>query len=186
MTPDTLAKAKGIPRLKWPRSLDGKAQVVELEKIFAQNCRPLWKEGTFRVAHPKIAQAFKEVMPQLLGRKQVDRGFENISGLLACEKKGLEALQKKQNNSPAYRVSRLLVIGNSGSERFNRHCEKLLIEHSDRVLGLCLDQESSELMEKLYGEDSLAKVLLISHKDAVAQALLALVSSPSPRGPVKP
>lgn len=173
------SKAKGVPRLKWPRSLEGKAPIAELDKVFAENCRPLWKEGSFRVAHPKIGPTFKQLMPQLLGRKQVDRGFEKIASLLASEKKGLEALQKKQNNGPAYRVSRLLVIGNSGSERFNRHCEKLLIEHSDRVLGLCLDQASTELMEKLYGEDALTKVLLISHKDAVAQALLALVSSSS-------
>lgn len=171
----TEIKSKGIPRLKWPRSLDGKPEIAELEKVFAEGCRPLWKEGTFRVAHPKIGKAFKDLMPFLLARKQLDRGLETISSLLASEKKGQDALLKKQNGTPAYRVSRLLVIGDSGSERFNRQCEKLLVEHSDRVLGICLDKSSSEIMGSLFGEDALAKVLLVSHKDAVAQALLALL-----------
>lgn len=165
------------PRLKWPRTLESDPRLPALEALLESRQSALWAQGEIKVTEVTATPALQELIPSLQGRGQIERGLENITKILASEKYGQEALRSKEGTLPAYRVSRILLMANTGSERFNRDCEKLLKDHAERVLGLKLDESGSALMENLYGAETQAKALLISHRDAVAQTLMALLPS---------
>lgn len=168
---------KSQPELKWPRSLEGDPRLAEIDALVKAHRKPLWPQGDVPVARVCATESLRKLLGTLHGRGQVERGLENITKILETEKIGQEALRAKQGTEPAYRVSRLLIIGNTGSERFNRDCERLLRQHSERVLGLALAEDSEPLFEGLFGVDATAKALLISHKEAVVETLLALVDN---------
>jgi len=161
--------------LKWPRSLEDDPRLPELEALMQRERVRLWDQGTIEVAGLVANPELEKILMTLQGRQQLERGLERISEILANEKKGLVALQQKQGSAPAQRISRLLIVAGGGSERFMRGCERLLIEHGERLLGVCVDMSEAQTIERLYGPDSLAKVLLISHRDAVAETLWALL-----------
>lgn len=161
------------PKLKWPRAIEADPSLEQLETLFNKNQAILWNEGSVKVAKVALTPEFEKALMSMNGLKQLERGLENIEGILSSEKKGIDAQVTKQGMAPANRMSRLLVIANGGSERFYRGCERLLIDHSDRLLGVRVDVSSA--IERLYGPDALAKALLISHRDAVTRALWALI-----------
>jgi hypothetical protein len=164
-----------LPPLKWPRSMETDPRLDALATLLSKDCFPLWERGSLAVPHLPVTEELEKTLLTLQGRRQLERGLEQITSMLAAEKKGLDALNAKQGSSGAGRISRLLLIADGGSERFYRDCEKLFFEHSDRLAGLRLVTSKSPLIEKLYGTDAMAKVLLISHRDAVAAALWALL-----------
>lgn len=168
---------KSHPELKWPRSLEDHPQLPEIEALVKAHREPLWAQGDVPVARVCATETLRKLIGTLHGRGQVERGLENITKILETEKIGQEALRVKQKAEPAYRVSRLLLIANTGSERFNRDCERLLRNHGERLLGLALAEDSEPLFEDLFGIDATAKAMLISHKEAVAETLLALVDA---------
>lgn len=143
----------------------------------ASSARTLWTGGDVTVAHVSATPTLSQLLATLQGRGQVERGLENIAKILASEQHGQQALNAKQGTDPAFRISRILLMADSGSERFNRDCEKLLRQHAERLLGLRLDDSGTEVFENLFGTEATAKAILISHKDAVAQTLLALVDA---------
>ena len=171
------------PKCKWPRAIEDDPRKSALEALLQSDCRPLWQNGKLRVSHVGIRSSFKAMLLTLNGRQQVDRGLEQISAILKNEAKGLEAARQMQKGAKSFRISRLLLMADDGSERFYRNCERLLMEHSDRLIGLRIeagaqsagDAAGPRLIDKLYGSDATAKALLLSHRDAVSQALWALL-----------
>ena len=161
--------------IKWPRALEGNPNIGNLDILFNADLRPLYAGSSLRVAHISVTPAFESALVFLNGIRQLDRGLEHIADKLSAEKKGIDALNAKLELTPAPRVSRLLMMSEGGSERFYRQCERLLMEHSGRLLGIRVDVVSTELIEKLYGVDALARVIMISHRDAVSRALLSLI-----------
>jgi len=166
-----------VPALKWPRSLEGHPRLGELEAKLEAAREPLWERGEIEVARIGATPALRDLIASLQGRNQIERGLENIAAILASEKKGQGALHAKQGTSPAFRVSRILLINDQGSERFYRDCERLLRDHAERVLGLRLDESGAALFGEVFGEAATVKAVLVSHKEAVAQTLLALLDA---------
>lgn len=166
---------KSQSELKWPRSLESDPRLAEIEALVKAHREPLWPQGDVPVARICGTDSLRKLLGTLHGRGQVERGLENVTKILETEKIGQEALRVKQGAEPAYRVSRILLIGNTGSERFNRDCERLLRNHGERLLGLALAEDSEPVFEDLFGIDATAKVVLISHKQAVVETLLALI-----------
>jgi hypothetical protein len=150
-------------------------RISQIETLVQSNRHPLWNAGSFEVATVPITARLEETLESLQHLRQLERGLEGIGDILAGEKKGLDAQLQKSGSSPANRISRLLLIGDDGSERFNRGCERILKDHADRVLGLRFNTSQSTLMSKLYGEGALAKVLLIKHREAVSRVLWSLL-----------
>jgi hypothetical protein len=137
--------------------------------------RPLWANSELNVSHIPLHADLEKTLIRTLGFKQIERGLEHITQVLNQEQKGLVALQKKQNREPSYRVSRLLLVANDGSERFYRDCEKIIHQQGDRVLLIRIDVPSTRLAQNLLGPDQVLKILLVSDKDAVSNVLFSLV-----------
>jgi len=100
--------------------------------------------------------------------------------LLAPESAGADHLKALA------RVSRLLLIGNDGSERFYRQVERLVCTHPTRLLPVWLDAASDELAGVLSRPGGVVRGLSIEHKDSVTRLLFALYpnrSEPASRVP---
>ena len=72
------------------------------------------------------------------------------------------------------RVSRLLLLANDGAERFYRNVEAMLHRHGHRVLAILLEIDASGLGELQFGPGSIARLVMLEHKQAVGSALLAM------------
>lgn len=155
--------------------MESDPRLAQLEAQLAHNQQLLWAGGAIKVSQVPVTSEFEKILLSLQGLQQLERGLENIEKILESEKKGLEALNKKQGKQTVYRVSRLLIITEGGSERFNRNCERLLRDHADRLLGLRIDLSDAQLIERLYGSDALTKALLVSHRDAVTRVLWSML-----------
>ena len=162
--------------LKLTRAVEADPRHPAIEILLKGDCKPLWEKSSVKVAHIPLFPALGDVLRVLLGRKQVERGLERIEKLLEIEKKGLLAVQQKHSTAQVQRVSRLLLVANDGSERFYRSCEKLLLQHRERVLMVCVDEPSSRFAQVFLGEkDKTLKAILVSDRDAVTSTLFALV-----------
>jgi hypothetical protein len=166
-----------FPRL--PRKIEALPECEALKDLLSQHRRLLWENGTVEVPSVYWSAELEQALVRALGFKQLERGLERIEQVLGYEKKGLVALQEKQGAPSANRVSRVLLIANDGAERFYRACESALLHHQDRVLGLLLDINSTELGHKLYGPEKSVKALLVSDKEASVHVLLSLLGRPS-------
>lgn len=161
--------------MKLPRKLETLPQHEPLQALLSQNLKSLWKEGEIRVPALPFQPQLEKALVQAMTHKQLERGLERIEQVLQAEKKGLDAVQKKQGTAPSHRISRILLMTQDGAERFYRSCEVLLRQHGDRVLGLFLETDSNHLGLRLFGPDKAVKALLVSDKEAVVQVLLSLV-----------
>ncbi len=161
-----------------PRAVESDPRHKAIEMLLKGDCKPLWEKSSLKVALIPLFPSLEACLKALLGRKHVERGLERIEQVLGNEQKGLLALQEKQGGTPSHRVSRLLILSNDGSERFYRSCEKLLLQHKNRVLLLILNEPSTRLAEIFLKEkDKTLKAILVSDRDAVSSALVSLVES---------
>jgi hypothetical protein len=105
---------------------------------------------------------------------RVVRSLENAEHALAAEERGMEMADRKSGVPRGIRVSRLLLLADDGAERFYRQVEALLKRHGRRVLAVLLDIDEDGLGKLLFGPGSVARLLMLEHKQAVAAVLLAL------------
>jgi hypothetical protein len=115
----------------------------------------------------------KTVLQRALRTNRLKRGFETTLDILANERRGLVKLQNKTGLEQKARVSRLILASSDASERLLREIANALQRNTPRVLALVLQADSTTLGSLLYGADSRVKVLLIDHKDTVAEMLIA-------------
>ncbi len=158
-----------------PRKIEADPRRAEIEAILAQDLKPIWSRGRIPVSHLTPTTAFITCVRNAAGRKQIEKGLDQIEPYLITEKNGLIVTSEKSGTPLAKRVSRLLVFTNDGSERFYRGCETLLFHHGDRVLGIRLDLSSAELGQELYGIEKGLKAFLVVDREAVTEMLLALL-----------
>lgn len=118
-----------------------------------------------------LANALKSIQRA----RRIVRGIDSASKTLAGEQRGLDLVDQRSEAPRGARVSRILVISSDGSEGFYRQVAKLVDKHVGRLLVLRLDATADALGEPLFGPGRAARAILITHKDAVASALLALV-----------
>jgi hypothetical protein len=111
---------------------------------------------------------------------QITRGLEGAERLLTSEDKGLGMADEKSGTARGVRISRLLVLADDGAQRFYRNVEALLVRHGPRVLALRFEVDANHLGETLFGEGEIARLALLTRKEAVVAALLALLETPAP------
>jgi len=70
-------------------------------------------------------------------------------------------------------VSRLILTSSDCSDRLLREIGDALQRHAPRVLAMGLQADSATLGSLLYGANAYVKVLLLDHKDTVAEMLIA-------------
>jgi len=105
---------------------------------------------------------------------QVVRGLESAERALAAEERGLRLVDQSSGVKRGGRVSRLLLLADDGSDGFYRQVEKLLRRHAPRVLAIRLDVDAAGLGEPLFGAGRTIRLLMVQHKEAVAEVLFGL------------
>jgi len=174
--PVTISKTekKAPSPLKLPRHVEADPRHEAIEKALRDKQLPLWEKGILHVARVEFSPALENALLGAFRARQLERGLEKIEKVLDQEKKGLEALSKKQGTAPAQRVSRILLVANDGAERFNRACESTTLRHSDRVLCVVVEAPAARLGEKLFGPEKGVKAVLVSDREAVTHVLFSL------------
>ncbi|MEY4066602.1 MAG: hypothetical protein RIR26_2810 [Pseudomonadota bacterium] len=163
--------------LKLPKLLETDPRAQKIQDSLKLNLKPLWPQGRLKVPTLELATHLEKALSLSRRAGQLRGGLENIESFLRREQKGLQALKERSLAQDADRMSRLLIVSSDGSERFYRHCESLLVSHSDRLAGVRLNVPSQILGQKFFGKDAQVKVLLVSHKDFVIKALESLAET---------
>jgi hypothetical protein len=149
---------------KFPRAVE--------ESPCAQAVRDMFRSGQ---EFPKIPldASVTTVLQRALRTGRIKRGFDTALEVLANERRGLSKLQSKTGQVQKARVSRLILISSDASERLQREIAGTLERNAPRLLALTLQADSATLGSLLYGPDTLVKVLMLDHKDSVAEMLIA-------------
>ncbi len=172
------ARPSTLLDLKLPRAVEADPRQKAIQDLLKKDRKPLWEKSTLTLSHVPLTPSFEMYLKTLIQKKQLETGLERIDKLLVSEQRGLVALQRKQGTPPSQRVSRLFIVSNDGSERFYRACEKILLQHRDRVLLLCVNESSDRLTQSLTSEkNKILKALLVSDRDAVTSVLFSLVEN---------
>jgi hypothetical protein len=127
----------------------------------------------------KSGRALEQAIRKARLQRRVRPGFEDIADKLTSEKKGLTRMSGKTETVAKERISRLLLFSNDGAQRLYRHIEQLCKQHYPRILACQLDIDGRSLGTLIAGDKgargSGMKVIIIEHKDAVADILLAVL-----------
>jgi hypothetical protein len=142
--------------------------------MLSVNTRLLWAEGEIEVAVARLSSELETALRNAYSAGQVVQGLESAERRLILEERGLLLADGKSSVQRGERVSRLLVLSDDGAERFYRKVESLLRRHGPRVLALRLEVDAATLGELIFGKGSLARLLMLEHKEAVSAVLLAM------------
>ncbi len=162
--------------LRLPRRVEEELGGPHLASELAARSKPLWEGGALRVPQAELTPALEAALKGAFSAGQVVRGLEGAERMLAAEERGLTHVDRKTGVERGRRVSRLLVLADDAADRFYRSVESLLRRHAPRVLALRLSANELTLGELLFGPDQPARLLLLEHKDAVSEVLLALAA----------
>ena len=140
--------------------------------------RMLWSGGSFAAPAAQLTPELTRALRSARSAGRVTRGLEQAAKALAGEDKGLRLVDQRAASKGAAargeRVSRLLLLSNDGAERFYRHVESLVRTNGPRVLALQLDVSADDLGRAVLGGDASVRLLLVSHRESVANTLLSL------------
>lgn len=161
--------------LNFPRQLEADGAADKIRRILLMRQTLLYAEGAWEAPLLRVDERFEGALKKARMQRRVRLGLEDILEKLAAEKKGLDDLRQKTALIQQERISRLLLFSNDGSLRLYRHIEQTLTIHFPRILGVMLDLDGKALGRIITGRSSGIKVILIEHKDAVADILRALL-----------
>jgi hypothetical protein len=154
-----------IHRCKFPRAVE--------ENTCAQALRDMFSAARNTLPTVRLDSAMKTALQRALRTGRIRRGFETVLDVLDNERRGLAKLQKKTGQAQKGRISRLILASSDCSNRLRREIAETLKRNEPRVLALELQGDSASLGQLLYGPDAHVKVVLLDHKDTVADVLIA-------------
>lgn len=166
-----------LSSIAFPRQLEADGSVEKIRSVLSVRKTRLWTEGKLEVPVLNISESMISAMKNARIQRRVRFGLDDIFDRLAAEKKGIDHLHNQTKSKQNERISRLLLFSNDGAERFYRHIEQILTEHSQRILGCRLDVDGRTLGQLITGRNAGIKVILVEHKDAVSDVLRALAES---------
>lgn len=169
-----------LSEMKFPRSLEAGLSAESLRCVLAAGMVKLWAGGTLDVPRVDLSASLEDVLRRARLRRQIRLGFEAIEEKLGQESRGIAQIRSNQAGPYGERISRLLFFSRDGAERLYRHGETLLVAHAPRLLGCLLDADGMALGRVLTGKGIMIKAVMIEHKEAVAEALLAIVAADAP------
>jgi len=161
-----------IDRFALPRAVEDSPQAPAVRELFRA------ARGTL----PEIVldASVRSSLQRSLRTGRLRRGLETALEELEKERRGLAHLERTTGTQQAGRVSRLILASSDASERLLGEIARALERHAPRALALVLKAGSTELGSLLFGADSHAKVLLLDHKEAVADMLIAAAQQHKP------
>ena len=126
------------------------------------------------VVRARFTDDIEAVLVAMNRAGRIVRGLEGAKQTLKGEERGLRMADRKSGAERGVRVSRLLVLSNDGSDGFYRRVETLLQRHAGRVMAIRVDADAMTLGTPLFGKKKAARLVMVEHKEAVAEVLLAL------------
>ncbi len=166
-----------LSEMCFPRQMEADGSVGKICEALAVGKARLRPEGNLEVPVLTLSESLTSALKKARMQRRVRFGFDEIVEKLAAEKKGIDELLQKTKSLPNERISRLLLFSNDGAERLYRHIEQILHEHQLRILGCLVDVDSRKLGEAITGRNASIKVILVEHKDAVADVLRSLIEN---------
>ncbi len=162
-----------IRSIRLPKLLDSDPRAKDLLRGLVESVQPLRRGSYVYVPVARFA-GMKNTIKSVHRAGRVVRGLESVKRTLATEKRGMGLVDRSSGVKRGERISRLLLLSNDGSDGFYRQIENLLVRHTPRVLAIRLNVDAPGLGEPLFGPGRLARLLMIQHKDAVAEVLVSL------------
>ncbi|MFN2427817.1 MAG: hypothetical protein ABR587_15375 [Candidatus Binatia bacterium] len=156
-----------------PKLIEADPEAAGLLEQLASRSGPLWKEGRLQIPSVVPDDELKSTLCLASRTGFLLRGLEAAERRLAEEQRG-RALLGTSSRDAGVRISRLLVVTNDGAERFYRNVEALLKRHEPRVYAIRVEMDEHEMGELLFGADRVARLVMVDHKNAVAEVLLAI------------
>lgn len=166
-----------LSSIAFPRQLESDGSVEKIRSVLSVRKTKLWPEGKLEVPVLNISESMISAMKTVRMQRRIRFGLDDIFDRLAAEKKGIDQLHEQTQSKQNERISRLLLFSNDGAERFYQRIEQILTEHRQRILGCRLDLDGKTLGRFITGRSAEIKVILVEHKDAVADVLRALADS---------
>jgi len=163
-----------LSAVKLPKLVEADPRGQDLLIRLTAQARPLWSGGKIMVPVVTFKPALAEALRIARSAGRLVRSLEGAENKLAAESRGLGLVDQKSGASRGERVSRLLVLADDGAERFYRQVEKLLRQNGPRVLALRLDVKAETLGQTIFDPGDRVLLLLLDHKEAVSNMLLAL------------
>jgi hypothetical protein len=171
--------------VRLPKRVEADARSAAVAAALAARMQPLWSGGDLLTPVVDLGDPLARALKSARSAGRVIRGLESAEKKLAAEARGLDRVDRRTSVARGQRVSRLLLVADDCAERMYRRVETLLRRNRGRVLVLKLRSGECEIGSLLFGAESAAKLLMLAHKDAVADALLALadpgVDEPPPQ-----
>lgn len=166
-----------LSEMRFPRQLEAGDDPEKIRRVLAARVAKLRPEGKLEVPVLPVTGTLLNALKKARMQRRIRFGYDEIMEKLAAEKKGIDELLQKTELKQNNRVSRLLLFSNDGAQRLYRHVEQTLIEHRLRILGCMLDIEGKKLGPAITGRYAGIKVILVEHKDAVADVLRSLIEN---------
>jgi hypothetical protein len=157
-----------------PKAVEADAAGTALHAALKAQARLLWSGGALLVPAAPWSPALAEALSRAQREGQLVRGLELAEKTLEREARGLGLADARSATARGSRVSRLLLVGGDGTERFYRQVERLARVHATRLLVLRLDADSGQLASVVPQAAGVVRALMLEHKDHVARVLWAL------------
>ncbi len=162
--------------LRLPKALKASPQADAIRKHLLDSLRPIRPGSDHTLAEMPLTQTLGKVLNAVNLSGRLVRGYELVDKTLNSEAKGMALADSITGESRGARISRLILISSDGSERFYRQIERLLQHHGDRLLVILLtDTGADQLGQMLFGPRSMARLVMITHREAVVKVLTALL-----------
>lgn len=167
-----------IDTLLLPRRLEADGSAQRIRQRLKSQTVPIGTHEKCVVPFLVLTAELRQALTTARLQRRLRPGFEAIRDRLEDEQNGLAQLRQKTGDEQNVRVSRLLFFTNDCAPRLTRHIEKLLVDHHPRILACMIDIDAKTLGRLISGSDSEIKVILIDHKEAVADILSRLCPEP--------
>ena len=165
--------------MRFPRQLEADYDPEIIRGVLMKRTIRLWSAGMLDVPLITMSNPLKKALQTAMLKGHIRCGFEGISDKLKKEEAGIAHVRERQGVPHGKRISRLILFSNDGAERLYRHIEQLLLGHAPRLLGCLLDMDGNTLGSLMAGRDRQIKIVMAEHKDAVSEALRAIVGDRS-------
>ena len=160
-----------LQSLRLPKLVESDPRGETLLQKLTEHARPIRPGSDIAVPMARYG-GLEEIVKSAHRAGRVVRGLETAERTLAAEARGMSLVDKSSGVKRGSRVSRLLLLANDGSDGFYRQVENLLKRHNHRVLAIRLDVDAAALGAPLFGAGRTTRLLMIQHKEAVAEVLL--------------
>ena len=156
--------------LRLPRLVESDPRGAALLESLVAHAEPIRAGSELSVPVARF-DGIEEILQSAHRAGRVVRGLETAERTLASEAHGLRLADESSGVKRGVRVSRLLLLAADGSNGFYRQVENLLGKHGARVLAIRMDVDAARLGAPLFGEGRTTRLLMIQHKEAVADVL---------------